>query len=129
MWIFSVGDSRGKITKHQKKADAPPPPPPAITQQIRFGNPPPLLDLINRHNFMIFLLVNLFFTFVRFMIHLFLGQCSNWFNQSNESDHIHFGSLGDDHFSFILDNPLWCTTVPVTTFLGGRTRQRLSGCC
>ena len=50
MWIFSVGDSRGKITKHHKKADAPPPP--AITQQIRFGNPP-LLDLINRHSLMI----------------------------------------------------------------------------
>ena len=48
MWIFSVDDSRGKITKHHEKADASPPPPPAITQQIRFGNPPPLLDLINR---------------------------------------------------------------------------------
>ena len=38
MWIFSVGDSRGKISKHHKKADAP---------------PPPLLDLINRHSLMI----------------------------------------------------------------------------
>ena len=46
MWIFSVGDSGGKITKHHKKGDAPLP----TVTQIRFGNPPPLLDLINRHS-------------------------------------------------------------------------------
>jgi glucosaminylphosphatidylinositol acyltransferase len=56
MWIFSVGNSEGKMTKHHKKADAPPPPTP-ITQKIQFGNPPPLLDLINRHSLAIFLLV------------------------------------------------------------------------
>ena len=59
MRIFSVGDSRGEIKDTHKKADAPPPPS-SITQQIRFGNPPPLLDLINRHNLMILLLVNPF---------------------------------------------------------------------
>ena len=32
MWIFSVGDSRGKIGKHHKEVDAPP----AITQQTQF---------------------------------------------------------------------------------------------
>ena len=48
----------GKITKHYQKADAPPSPPPVTTQQIQFGNPPPpLLDLINRHSLLIFLLV------------------------------------------------------------------------
>ena len=63
MWIFSVGDSGGgKInTKLHKKADAPPPP--VTQQQIQLGNPPPLLDLINRHSLMIFLLVNPFFPF------------------------------------------------------------------
>ena len=49
MWIFPVGDS-GKITKHHKKADAPP-------LAIQVGNPPPLLELINRHSLTIFLLV------------------------------------------------------------------------
>ena len=64
MWIFSGGNSRGeKITKHHKKADAPPPPPRPPAQQIQFGNPPPLLDLINRHSLAIFLLVNMFFPF------------------------------------------------------------------
>jgi len=53
MWIFSVGDS-GKITKHHEKAYAPPP---AVTR-IEIGNPPPLLDLINRHSLAIFLLAN-----------------------------------------------------------------------
>ena len=57
MWLFSVGDSGGKITKHHKKGDAPPPP----VTQIQFGNPPPLLDLINRHSLEFFLLVNTFF--------------------------------------------------------------------
>ena len=64
MWIFSGGNSRGeKITKHHKKADAPPPPPRPPAQQIQFGNPPPLLDLINKHSLAIFLLVNMFFPF------------------------------------------------------------------
>ena len=31
MWIFTVDDSRGNITKHYKKVDAPPP---VTTQQI-----------------------------------------------------------------------------------------------
>ena len=57
MWLFSVGDSGGKITKHHKKGDALPPP----VTQIQFGNPPPLLDLINRHSLAVFLLVNTFF--------------------------------------------------------------------
>ena len=60
MWIFSAGNSgEGKInTKLHKKADAPPPPPRPPAQQIQFGNPPPpLLDLINRHSLLIFLLV------------------------------------------------------------------------
>ena len=58
MWIFSVAGhsgGRGKITKHHKKADSLPPSP--VAQQIQFGNPPPLLDLINRHSLVIFLLV------------------------------------------------------------------------
>ena len=68
MWIFSIGDAgRGKInTKLHKKADASPPPPPVAEQQIQFGNPPPLLDLINRHSLVIFLLVNPFFFPFRF---------------------------------------------------------------
>ena len=61
MWIFSVGNSGGKTnTKLHKKADASPP---VTQQQIQFGNPPPLLDLINRHSLVIFLLVNPFFFF------------------------------------------------------------------
>ena len=55
MWIFSVGGhSEGR--KDHKKADSPPPPS-SVAQQIQFGNPPPLLDLINRHSLVIFLLV------------------------------------------------------------------------
>ena len=50
----------------------------------------------------------------------FVGKPSNWFNQSNNSDHVYFGRLGDDHSSFILDNPLCCPTFYfVTAFLGG----------
>ena len=45
-WMVTPGG--GKITKHHKKADSPPPPPPPpVAQQILFGNPPPLLNLIN----------------------------------------------------------------------------------
>ena len=67
MWIFSVAGhsgGRGKITKHHKKADSLPPP---VAQQIQFGNPPSLLVLINRHSLAIFLWVNSFFTYVRFI--------------------------------------------------------------
>ena len=46
---------------------------------------------------------------------LFFGQPSNWFNQSNDSDHVYFGRLGYGHFSFILDNSLWFT--PFFAFL------------
>ena len=103
MWIFSVGDS-GKITKHHKKTDAPPP-------VIQIGNPPPLLDLVNRHSLAIFLLVWFAFGHICcwYMIST-LGECSNWSNQSNDSDHVYFRRLGNDHPSFILDNSLWCTT-------------------
>ena len=64
MWIFSAGNlGEGKInTKLHKKVDAPPPPP-VTQQQIQFGNPPPLLDLINRHSLVIFLLVKSVFSF------------------------------------------------------------------
>ena len=56
IWISSIGDS-GKTTKqHKKKADAPPP-------VIQVGNPPPLLELINRHSLAIFLLVCFSFRF------------------------------------------------------------------
>ena len=60
MWIFSVDDSRGNITKHCKKIDAPPP---VTTQQIQFENPPSLLDLSNRHSLVIFQLVCSVLTF------------------------------------------------------------------
>ena len=56
----------GKITKHHKKADSLPPPSP-VAQQIQFGNPHSLLVLINRLSLAIFLLVNSFFTYVRFI--------------------------------------------------------------
>ena len=46
---------------------------------------------------------------------LFLDKPSNWFNQSNDFDHVYFGRLGYVHFSFILDNSLWCT--PLFAFL------------
>ena len=49
-WMVTPGG--GKITKHHKKADSLTPPPP-VAQQILFGNPPPLLDLINRHSLVI----------------------------------------------------------------------------
>ena len=51
MWVAGHSGG-GKITKHHKKADSPPPPSP-VAQQIQFGNPPPLLDLINRHSLLI----------------------------------------------------------------------------
>ena len=105
MWIFSVGDS-GKITKQHKKDEAPPP-------VIQLGNPPPLLELINRHSLVIFLLVRSFGLHRSHMLLIhgsILGQCSNWSNQSNNFDHVYFGRLGIDHPSFILGNPLRCTT-------------------
>ena len=55
------------------------------------------------------------FTFDRISIFanydlLFLGKPSNWFNQSNDFDDVYyFGRLGCGHFSYILDNSLWCT--------------------
>ena len=51
---FLSGWSLGGEERSQK-ADSPPPP--SVAQQIQFGNPPPLLDLINRHSLVIFLLV------------------------------------------------------------------------
>ena len=45
----------------------------------------------------------------------FLGKPSNWFIQSNDFDDEYFGRLGQGHFSFILDNLLWCT--PLFAFL------------
>ena len=116
----------GKITKHHKKADSPPPPPP-VAQQILFGNPPPLLDLINRHS-LCFPFGVFGFTFDRISIFanydlLFLSKPFNWFNQSNDSDHVYFGRLGYGHFTFILDNSLWCT--PLFAFLErGRGNKR-----
>ena len=54
MRLFSVSDSEEKRLQNiTKKVDPPPPPPPPVTQQIQFGNPPPLLDLINRHSLVI----------------------------------------------------------------------------
>ena len=108
MWIFSEGDS-GKVTKKHEKADTPPP-------VIQIGNPPPLLELINRHSLAIFLLVcpsrlhRSHMSLITCMIYFTLGQCSNRPNQSNNFDHVYFGCLGNDHPSFILGNPLWCTT-------------------
>ena len=46
---------------------------------------------------------------------LFLGKPSNSFNQSNDFDDEYFGRLGQGHFSFILDNHLWCP--PLFAFL------------
>jgi len=49
MWMFSGRDS-GKAAKHKKVDETSP--------VIQVGNPPPLLELVNRHSLMIFLLAN-----------------------------------------------------------------------
>ena len=63
----------GKITKHHKKAESLPPSP--VAQQIQFGNPPPLLDLINRHSLAIFfrcsVLHSIAYAYLLIMIYLF----------------------------------------------------------
>ena len=46
-WSLGRRNDYKTLQKHHKKADSPPPPSP-VAQQIQFGNPPPLLDLINR---------------------------------------------------------------------------------
>jgi hypothetical protein len=59
--IFS-GSTSGKAAKLHKKGDVPLP-------VIQIGNPPPLLELINRHGLTIFLLVCfLRFTLVTFIL-------------------------------------------------------------
>ena len=73
-WMVTPG--RRKITKHHKKADSPPPPPPPVAQQILFGNPPPLLDLINRHSLVISFWCVLFYirSHILIMIYFFLAN-------------------------------------------------------
>ena len=109
IWIYSGRDS-GKATKYQKTVDE-------LPLVIQVGNPPPLLELVNRHGLVIFLLVRSFWSILLLSLiticnHtdlLYLGQCSDWSDQSNDSDYVYFGYMGTDHLDFVLDNHLWCT--------------------